>query len=159
MERTLTARLRVFALLTLLSFAGLPSSACDRATSVVPAPTPIANPAPVAEPSASDPGRDTVPDDLPGLARIADPDERGDVHGIVLLIRAGRPFAYPDKDGSVFGNFERRLPIQARGYYREYTVRTPGISHRGARRIVAGRAAELFYTRDHYATFIRLTRP
>ena len=71
------------------------------------------------------------------------------------LIRDGGPFPY-DRDGVVFGNFERRLPSRERGYYREYTVATPGLRHRGARRIVAGRAGELYYTDDHYRTFRRI---
>jgi ribonuclease T1 len=56
----------------------------------------------------------------------------------------------------VFGNFERVLPRRERGYYREYTVATPGVRHRGARRIVAGRGGELYYTEDHYRTFRRV---
>lgn len=76
------------------------------------------------------------------------------------LIRAGGPFPH-DKDGTVFGNRERLLPRQARGFYREYTVRTPGVKHRGARRIVCGgmqpREPEAcFYTEDHYASFSRI---
>lgn len=97
------------------------------------------------------------------------------------LIKRGGPFPYA-RDGSVFGNRERLLPARARGYYREYTVRTPGARDRGARRIVAGgcgtsarpdrqRASreagpyyvapctggEYYYTDDHYASF-RLIR-
>lgn len=73
------------------------------------------------------------------------------------LIRDGGPFPY-DKDGSVFGNRERQLPAHTRGYYREYTVRTPGSRDRGARRIVCGgqqpRTPDAcFYTSDHYASF------
>ena len=72
------------------------------------------------------------------------------------LIHEGGPFPY-DKDGSVFGNRERILPPQKRGYYREYTVRTPGVRHRGARRIVCGGAPRTpdacYYTQDHYASF------
>jgi ribonuclease T1 len=76
------------------------------------------------------------------------------------LIRAGGPFPYA-KDGIVFGNREQILPRQSRGYYREYTVRTPGSSDRGARRIVCGgvkpREPEAcFYTEDHYASFRRI---
>ena len=76
------------------------------------------------------------------------------------LIRAGGPFPYV-KDGIVFGNREQMLPRQPRGYYREYTVRTPGSSDRGARRIVCGgvkpREPEAcFYTEDHYASFRRI---
>ena len=72
------------------------------------------------------------------------------------LIRQGGPFRY-DKDGAVFGNRERLLPGATRGYYREYTVATPGSSDRGARRIVCGgppRAPHAcYYTADHYASF------
>lgn len=73
----------------------------------------------------------------------------------LALIAAGGPFPYP-KDGSVFGNREAKLPERARGYYREYTVKTPGARDRGARRIVAGRGGEYYYTDDHYRTFRRI---
>jgi ribonuclease T1 len=59
----------------------------------------------------------------------------------------------------VFGNFEEKLPVRARGYYREYTVRTPGAKDRGAWRIVAGRGGELYYTDDHYNSFRRIKEP
>jgi ribonuclease T1 len=76
------------------------------------------------------------------------------------LIRSGGPFPYA-KDGSVFGNRERLLPREKRGYYREYTVRTPGARDRGARRIVCGGEqpavpAACYYTADHYASFRRI---
>jgi ribonuclease T1 len=71
------------------------------------------------------------------------------------LIRAGGPFPYA-KDGVVFGNYERVLPRKPRGYYHEYTVPTPGAHDRGARRIITGRAGELYYTDDHYRTFKRI---
>jgi ribonuclease T1 len=76
------------------------------------------------------------------------------------LIRSGGPFA-SSRDGVVFGNRERLLPRQPRGYYHEYTVPTPGARDRGARRIVCGgsqpRSAEVcFYTDDHYASFRRI---
>ena len=76
------------------------------------------------------------------------------------LIRAGGPFPY-GKDGSVFGNRERLLPANRRGFYREYTVKTPGSRDRGARRIVCGgtvptRPESCFYTSDHYASFKRI---
>lgn len=70
----------------------------------------------------------------------------------LLLIRQGGPFPYT-KDGSVFGNFEKRLPLRPRGYYREYTVPTPGLRNRGPQRIIAGRDREAYYTADHYRTF------
>ncbi len=83
------------------------------------------------------------------------------------LIQRGGPFPYPRKDGTVFGNFEKRLPPQARGYYREYTVPTPGSRDRGARRIIAGSgrsgdvaaSGEYYYTDDHYRSFRRIHQP
>jgi ribonuclease T1 len=75
------------------------------------------------------------------------------------LIRQGGPFPY-EKDGAVFGNYERLLPKQNRGYYREFTVKAPGARNRGARRIIAGgelnSPRELYYTEDHYASFRRI---
>jgi ribonuclease T1 len=76
---------------------------------------------------------------------------------VMEQIRQGGPFRY-EKDGTVFGNRERLLPGQRRGYYREYTVPTPGLSHRGARRIVCGgkqpRSPDAcYYTEDHYSSF------
>lgn len=76
------------------------------------------------------------------------------------LILAGGPFPY-QKDGSVFGNRERLLPARARGQYLEYTVPTPGVADRGARRIVCGglppqRPQACYYTDDHYASFRRI---
>ncbi len=70
-------------------------------------------------------------------------------------IKRGGPFAF-ERDGVVFGNYERRLPSRDRGYYREYTVPTPGEKHRGARRIVAGAHAEYYYSDDHYRSFKRI---
>lgn len=77
------------------------------------------------------------------------------------LIAQGGPFPY-DKDGTVFGNRERLLPAQKRGYYREYTVKTPWAKDRGARRIVCGglpptEPAACYYTSDHYNSFRKIT--
>ena len=72
------------------------------------------------------------------------------------LIQKGGPFPFPQKDGTVFMNFERHLPKAPRGYYREYTVPTPGARTRGARRIIAGQRKEYYYTSDHYNTFSRI---
>lgn len=82
------------------------------------------------------------------------PPEARHTHRLIL---AGGPFPY-EKDGSVFGNRERLLPPRDRGYYREYTVKTPGSRDRGARRIVCGGTQPrvpdaCFYTADHYASF------
>jgi ribonuclease T1 len=82
-------------------------------------------------------------------------EERQAIQDAVALLKAGGPFHY-SKDGSEFSNREGRLPQRGPGYYREYTVATAGSPDRGARRIVGGRAGEIYYTRDHYQTFIRL---
>ncbi len=85
---------------------------------------------------------------------IALPAEAQATHRLIL---SGGPFPY-SKDGTVFGNRERQLPTQARGHYREYTVKTPGARNRGARRIICGgkpptQPEACFYTDDHYASF------
>lgn len=76
------------------------------------------------------------------------------------LIRQGGPFPY-EKDGTIFGNRERLLPVMRRGYYREYTVETFGLRNRGARRIVCGGTVRTqpdacYYTSDHYSSFKRI---
>jgi len=86
------------------------------------------------------------------IARTALPPEARDT---LARIERGGPFPYR-KDGSVFHNRERRLPIEKAGYYREYTVPTPGRRDRGARRIVAGARGERYYTDDHYRSFLRI---
>ena len=73
----------------------------------------------------------------------------------LALIKAGGPLPYA-RDGVAFGNREGRLPKRERGYYREFTVKTPGSRDRGARRIVAGGAGEYYYSDDHYQTFRRI---
>jgi ribonuclease T1 len=86
-----------------------------------------------------------------------------EAHATLALIKAGGPFPYA-KDGSVFSNREKLLPPRSRGYYREYTVKTPGARDRGARRILAGAGAsgdvrnsgEYYYSADHYNSFRRI---
>ena len=98
---------------------------------------------PLAEaPSAPAPA---LPDFLPAEA-----------HRTIALIQRGGPFPYRQDDG-VFGNREGHLPRQPRGWYREYTVDTPGLGHRGARRIITGGQPprEWYYTDDHYDSFRR----
>ncbi|WP_406836451.1 ribonuclease domain-containing protein [Streptomyces sp. AHU1] len=91
---------------------------------------------------------------LPTVPAAALPAE---ARATLALVDRGGPFPYAE-DGSVFGNFERELPGHARGYYHEYTVRTPGERDRGARRIVTGRHGEIFYTDDHYNSFKAVLR-
>ncbi|TSA00179.1 MAG: ribonuclease [Rhodocyclaceae bacterium] len=75
------------------------------------------------------------------------------------LIDRGGPYPYR-RDGVVFKNLEKRLPLKQRGYYHEYTVPTPGSRDRGARRIIAGEkpATVFYYTDDHYRSFSRIKR-
>lgn len=106
------------------------------------------------------PARESAPG---AVGEIAVADLPPQARETLALIRKGGPFPYR-KDGTTFQNREKRLPLQTRGYYREYTVRTPGSRDRGARRIVAGAGArgdpatsgEYYYTADHYETFRRI---
>lgn len=109
-----------------------------------------------------------------GLAQAKGPTEPPGVSGSVTIrvaelprqgqetyerIRQGGPFPF-EKDGTVFGNRERLLPAARRGYYREYTVITPGSRDRGARRIVCGGPPkaphDCYYTADHYGSFRKI---
>lgn len=94
-------------------------------------------------PSAGQQGGDALPGFLPAEARDT-----------IALIQRGGPYPHR-QDGSTFGNRERQLPQRPRGYYREYTVDTPGLDHRGARRIVTGGdpVEAWYYTEDHYDSF------
>jgi ribonuclease T1 len=101
--------------------------------------------------------------EAPQLREVAITDLPKEARDTLALIRNGGPFPYR-RDDATFGNFEKRLPARTRGYYREYTVRTPGARDRGARRIVAGAgvggdvrtSGEYYYTDDHYRTFRRI---
>ena len=75
-----------------------------------------------------------------------------DARDTLRLIKQHGPLPFP-RDGVVFGNYEHRLPQRPRGYYHEYTVKTPGARNRGARRIVCGPLPECYYSGDHYQTF------
>jgi ribonuclease T1 len=75
----------------------------------------------------------------------------------LALIDRGGPYPFR-QDGTIFGNFEHRLPERERGYYREFTVVTPGENDRGRRRLVAGAAGDIYYSDDHYDTFRQVLR-
>ncbi|KRC56711.1 MULTISPECIES: ribonuclease domain-containing protein [unclassified Nocardioides] len=121
----------------------------DDRSSVAASSTPTPAPSRTSEPQQADRDEDGLP-----YVDLADlPPEAAET---VELIDAGGPFPYPGKDGSTFGNFEGVLPDRGRGYYAEYTVETPGLDHRGARRIIAGDEGELYWTEDHYASFERI---
>ena len=97
-----------------------------------------------------------TPDALPDIA-VADLPKEG--REVLALIHGGGPFTY-DRDGVVFGNYERLLPSERKGFYHEYTVHTPGTKSRGARRIICGGPKQApdacYYTSDHYRTFKRI---
>lgn len=90
---------------------------------------------------------------LPWIAESALPPE---ARHTLELIAAGGPFPYPRNDNQTFTNREGLLPQRARGYYREFTVETPGSDDRGARRIITGSAGEKYWTDNHYDSFSRI---
>lgn len=134
-----------------------------------PAPAADAPTATGAPPVQAPPARADVPEPLArdGNMRADAPRMRGtpadaqalppEARDTLRLIAQGGPFPHR-QDGGTFGNRERRLPTRAHGWYREYTVRTPGARDRGARRIVTGGdpPGEFFYTDDHYRSFRRI---
>ncbi len=129
-----------------------PAPAANESARSLPAEAPQPLPLPTldAPPSRADAGAQArLPDFLPREARDT-----------IAMIRRGGPFPHR-QDGGTFGNREGHLPRKPRGWYREYTVDTPGLSHRGARRIVTGGdpPAEWYYTDDHYDSFRRFEVP
>ncbi|MEW1637237.1 ribonuclease domain-containing protein [Streptomyces sp. NPDC093801] len=99
----------------------------------------------------------TAPGWAKGMATVRADALPPQAREVLALIDKGGPYAYR-QDGTVFGNFEKALPQRKRGYYHEYTVRTPGERDRGARRIVTGEGGEFYYTDDHYETFRAVLR-
>jgi ribonuclease T1 len=114
-----------------------------------------ATPAPARVPSPAATTAPAPPTQWPGVNALVPRPERDQLLATLQLIERGGPFPY-DKDGSVFGNREGKLPPRPRGYYREYTVPTPNAGNRGARRIVQGKDGDTWYTSDHYRTFVRI---
>ncbi|HZX03576.1 ribonuclease [Kribbella sp.] len=94
-------------------------------------------------------------DPASGLKYVAVADLPKEAQDTLKLVDQGGPFPY-SRDGVVFGNLEKILPKHDRGYYHEYTVKTPGEKDRGARRIVSGNGGERYYTDDHYKSFRRI---
>ncbi len=92
-----------------------------------------------------------------GLPTIAVGELPGQARETLALIDRGGPYPY-DQDNTIFGNNERLLPQRQRGYYREYTVVTPGASSRGTRRLVVGADGDVYYTADHYESFRQVLR-
>jgi ribonuclease T1 len=106
-----------------------------------------------AVPSATSPYSVAAPAAIPGCALSSLPSQATTT---LNLIHSGGPFPY-SQDGAVFQNREGILPAKSTGYYHEYTVKTPGSSTRGARRLIGGGAMTtpqyVYYTADHYASF------
>ncbi|WP_189985096.1 ribonuclease domain-containing protein [Streptomyces capoamus] len=101
--------------------------------------------------------RTSVPPWARGMATVEESRLPAEARRTLALVDRGGPYPYA-KDGTVFGNFERRLPEHRRGYYHEYTVPTPGSPDRGARRLVTGQGGETYYTDDHYESFRAVLR-
>ncbi|CAN7216858.1 ribonuclease [Arthrobacter sp. LjRoot78] len=120
-------------------------------STAAPAPTgSTAAPAPTGSTAASAPAVDGS-----GLEAVAASSLPREARETLDLIARGGPYPY-SRDGAVFSNFERLLPRKPSGYYKEFTVRTPGESDRGARRIVVGETGEKYYTPDHYESFLQI---
>lgn len=107
------------------------------------------------EPQAAARGEASVEDRLGPLPAVPVAELPPEARETLERIHRGGPFPYP-KDGALFHNRERLLPVKPRNYYREYTVPTPGVRTRGARRIVVGAQGEAYYTDDHYRSFKRI---
>ncbi|MFI7100814.1 ribonuclease domain-containing protein [Streptomyces sp. NPDC050161] len=114
-------------------------------------------PAGTAASATRSPGASGAPSWAHGMPVVPASGLPSQARDTLRLIDAGGPFPYP-KDGTVFGNYERLLPRQTRGYYHEYTVRTPGSRDRGARRLITGDRHETYYTDDHYRSFKAVLR-
>ena len=109
-------------------------------------------PAGTGTPGPGDPAAPGSVANTSGLPEVKASELPAEARQTLALISQGGPYPYSRDDAS-FGNFERILPRKSSGYYKEYTVRTPGEADRGARRIVAGQAGEKYYTPDHYNSF------
>jgi len=96
-----------------------------------------------------------MPEFLSSMAAVRQAELPVEAQDTLRLIKQNGPFPFP-RDGVAFGNRERQLPAHQRGYYHEYTVKTPGVRSRGARRIVCGVVPECYYSDDHYQSFRRI---
>jgi len=148
----LTPLLAVF-----LAACDLPAAGQDTAQPQSSAQTPQTQ-TPQTQPQSSPPASSRDPESGLRWVKVSELPREG--AQLLQTIAQGGKFRY-SRDGVTFGNRERILPRQAGGYYREYTVPTPGEGDRGARRIVCGgqpvtSTAECYYTADHYASFRRI---
>ena len=118
--------------------------------------TPTTKPKPTATRQAA-PTPTAIPKTMDGMKVVSPNDLPPEARKTIALIEKGGPFPY-SRDGIVFENREGRLPKKPSGYYHEYTVDTPGSADRGARRIITGQNGEMYYTDDHYDTFVRVVK-
>ncbi|HVK22934.1 MAG TPA: ribonuclease domain-containing protein [Actinokineospora sp.] len=109
---------------------------------------------PAAAPATASAGSVAVPGAASGMSVRPLSELPAQAADTWALIQRGGPFPYPRNDGTTFQNREKLLPAKSSGYYREYTVPTPGSPDRGARRLIAGSENELYYTADHYGSFV-----
>lgn len=107
--------------------------------------------------SRSSPASSTSASKPAGMSTIAEASLPVEARDVIKRIDDGGAFQYR-QDGVTFQNRERLLPAEPGGYYREYTVSTPGAADRGARRLILGRHGELYYTPDHYRSFLWVVR-
>jgi ribonuclease T1 len=131
------------------TLAAIPTATVAPTATSLPPPTAI----PTRAPDAPDLG--THPPDSSHLPTVRYGELPPEAHETIALIAQGGSFPYR-QDGQTFQNRERLLPARQTGYYREYTVITPGSDDRGARRIVGGGNGEMYYTSDHYDSFARI---
>lgn len=136
---TPSASRRAHLLLALVLTAVLALAGCGSSSSTSP---------PAGSASASKPA---------GMSVIAEASLPAEARDVIKRIDDGGTFQYR-QDGVTFQNRERLLPAEPGGYYREYTVSTPGAADRGARRLILGRHGELYYTPDHYRSFLWVVR-
>lgn len=106
--------------------------------------------------TSADDATDNATDPVSGLPWVAESALPAEARDTLALIEAGGPFPYPRNDNQTFLNREGLLPRERRGYYREFTVETPGADDRGPRRIVTGAGGEKYWTEDHYDSFSRI---
>ena len=154
----------VLAVMALVLLAGCGTAPAAAASTKAPVAAATKMPGKKVAPTATPSSRKATPTPRPKPARIDGlktvytyqlPKE---ARQTIALIEKGGPFPF-ERDGVTFQNREGLLPRKPRGYYSEYTVITPGSRDRGARRIIAGRQGELYYTDDHYDSFVRVYEP
>ncbi|MET9698648.1 ribonuclease domain-containing protein [Streptomyces sp. NPDC006529] len=133
------------------------AAGCGGTQDPVPPSAAPGTPAATAPNGSPSPSTSATPGWAKGMKTLRAADLPREARDTLVLIDKGGPYPYR-QDGTVFGNFEKVLPRQQRGYYHEFTVKTPGSRDRGARRIITGQGSEFFYTDDHYETFKAVLR-